>query len=300
MPNLLILQKYAAKMKLTTPVEMEKTPFRIGLGNKTMVLGSCFADNIGKHMLDAGFDVMINPFGTLYNPASIESAVSRLDRAEPFEDRDCVEMGAGAGLVCSFEHHTSFARKDAGEFLENANSRLREASCFWKECDRAIITLGTAMVWKHCGRVVSNCLKRPGNEFTHEMLNTHEIVSSIRSIVSGHPEKEFLFTVSPVRHLGDGAHANTLSKAALQLAVEACRDLGIGYFPAYEIVCDELRDYRFYAEDLVHPSKTAIDIIWERFTGTMVPESDLARILENEKTTRRMAHRQMLGQKTER
>lgn len=287
-------------MKLTTPVDIEKAPFRIGLGDKTMVLGSCFADNIGKHMIDAGFDVMVNPFGTLYNPASIESAVIRMDKVEVFSENDCIEMGAGAGLICSFEHHTSFARKTAGEFLDNANSRLMEASLFWKECRRVMITLGTAMVWKHDGRIVSNCLKRPGYEFTHEMLSIDEMVSCIRNIVSSHPEKQFIFTVSPVRHLGSGAHVNTVSKAGLQLAIEACMDLGINYFPAYEIVCDELRDYRFYAEDLVHPSKTAIDIIWERFTGSMVPESDISRIIANEKASRRMAHRHMLGESTER
>lgn len=278
-------------MRLITPVTSTDFPVSISLKDKIMILGSCFADNIGSKMKDSGFDVCVNPFGTLYNPASVCSAVERLDSGRPFTGEDCVEMGAGAGLICSFSHHTSFARPGRDEFLENANARLAEASSFWKECNRLIVTFGTAMVWMHDGEVVSNCLKRPGTEFTHEMLELDDAANLMRCIVSY--GKETIFTVSPIRHLSEGAHINTLSKATLQLA--AAETDGAAYFPAYEILLDELRDYRFFAEDMCHPSNVAIEYIWEKFVEAAVPESERGLLKENEKAARRSAHRPITG-----
>ncbi len=236
--------------------------------SKIMVLGSCFADGIGKRLQSEGFDVCLNPFGTLFNPASIYSSIERMRGAQPFTERECVEMGANAGKICSFSHHTSFARVEASDFLENANARLKEASRAWEEADTVIITLGTAFVWKHQpeGRIVSNCLKRPGYEFTHELLGLQEVKDLLNAIISAAPEKEFILTVSPIRHLGDGAHSNQVSKSTLLLAEESTLDHGrVRYFPAYEILLDELRDYKWYAQDRVHPSPEAVDVIWERF-----------------------------------
>ncbi|MBQ1648754.1 MAG: GSCFA domain-containing protein [Bacteroidales bacterium] len=277
-------------IKLSTPVSAAPMDARISLEDKIMVLGSCFADNIGSRLMDGGFDVCVNPFGTLYNPVSICNAVARLESGQPFGEADCVEMGAGAGLICSFFHHTSFARATREEFLSNANASLSEASAFWKSCSKVIISLGTAMVWKRekNGEVVSNCLKRPASEFTHEMLGVTHIFALLQLLVSSHPSKQFIFTVSPIRHMGDGAHANTLSKATLQLSLAKVQ---ADYFPAYEILLDELRDYRFYADDLVHPSRLAEDIIWQRFLESAVESADLPQILQNEKAARRSAHR---------
>lgn len=284
-------------MKLLTEVKNDQIGIRICLKDKIMVLGSCFADNIGAHMSDAGFNVCVNPFGTLYNPASVLSAMQRLETGEPFSLADCAEMGAGAGLVCSFSHHTTFARPGAEDFLAVANSRLAEASAFWKTCNKVIITLGTAFVWERRdgGGIVSNCLKRPASEFTHRMLSLDETASLLQQM-SGFG-KQIIFTVSPIRHLGDGAHANTLSKATLHLAVEHLTQTHQGcdcaYFPAYEILADELRDYRFYAEDLVHPSPAAISYIWEKFIEAAVPSSDQADIKVNEKASRHARHRSL-------
>lgn len=283
-------------MKLFTEVKNDQIGVRISLGEKVMVLGSCFADNIGAHLADAGFDVCINPFGTLYNPASILSAMRRLESGEHFGPADCVEMGAGAGLVCSFSHHTSFARAEAGEFLDVANARLDEASAFWKACGKVMVTLGTAFVWERRdgGGIVSNCLKRPAAEFTHRMLTLDETASQLQQM-AGYG-KQFIFTVSPIRHLGDGAHANTLSKSTLHLAIEKVaqtQSACAAYFPAYEIMEDELRDYRFYADDLVHPSPAAVGIIWERFLEAAVPASDLEAIRVNEKASRHARHRSL-------
>lgn len=276
-------------MTLYTPVKADDCQFRTSLEDKILILGSCFADNIGARMAAAGFDVCINPFGTLYNPASVWNAMSRLDSTEAFTADECIEMGAGAGMICSFSHHTSFARPTVGEFLENANRKLEEAAAFWKACDKVIITFGTAMVWLNEGCAVSNCLKRPAKEFTHEMLSVAEIKDYIGCMES--LGKDCLFTVSPIRHLSQGAHANTLSKAALQLAIA---DMESAYFPSYEILLDELRDYRFFADDMCHPSGLAVDIIWERFVRACVPEEQWPILSANEKAARRAAHRTIL------
>ena len=296
-------------MKLFTEVSCKKIPF-LSASDRIFVLGSCFADAIGARLADAGFDVACNPFGTLYNPASLAAAVARLDSAEPFGPQDCVEMGAGAGRICSFSHHTSFARATAQEFLAHANARLQEDAARWRACTHVILTLGTARVWRALelpGRpVVANCLKRPAREFSHELLSVDACAALLRTIVETHPDKRFLFTVSPIRHLGDGAHGNTLSKATLHLAVEELlsashpeptdRHPGLdpgspAYFPAYEILLDELRDYRFYGEDLVHPAPAAVQIIWERFLDACTDPADRPRILAAEKAARAAAHR---------
>ena len=278
-------------MKLFTDIPCEKIS-EISLSDPICVLGSCFADEIGARLEAGGFNVLRNPFGTLYNPASIASAVARLDSAEPFTPADCVEMGAGAGRVGSFSHHTSFARPTAEEFLAYANARLKEDAARWRACKRVILTLGTAWVWRALERtgqpVVANCLKRPAREFSHELLSVEACTELLRSIVEAHPDKRFLLTVSPIRHLGDGAHANTISKSTLHLAVE---NAGVNYFPAYEIVMDELRDYRFYAEDLVHPAPAAIQIVWERFLDACTVPAERERILAAERASRAANHR---------
>ncbi len=283
-------------MKLFTEIEVPKTGVSVGLQDRVVLLGSCFSDSIGAHLADALFNVCANPFGTLYNPASIASAVSRLDSGEPFTENDCVEMGAGAGKICSYEHHTSFARKSAEEFLQNANARLGQAVNFWRSSNRVIITLGTAWVWKAGGRVVSNCLKRPAAEFTRERLSVERCADLLRGIIQSHPEKQFILTVSPIRHLSDGAHANTLSKSTLHLGIqEALGDCSNAcYFPAYEILMDELRDYRFYDRDLVHPRDVAVDCIWEKFIAVFVPEDDIAGLKAGEKASIRSRHKSII------
>lgn len=283
-------------IKLSTPVLTPQLPVQLSLADRIMVLGSCFADSMGSRLSAAGFNVCVNPFGTLYNPVSICNSVARLASGRPFAATDCVEMGAGAGLVCSWSHHTSFARPTAEEFLSVANSALEEAAAFWKTANKVLITLGSAMVWKlvEGGEVVSNCLKRPSAEFSHEMLGVQQIAVLLKMLVEGNPGKEFIFTVSPIRHLGDGAHANTLSKATLHLALARVMEQLSGaacYFPAYEILLDELRDYRYFAEDLVHPSRVAEDIIWERFVAAAVVPGDQSQTALNEKAARQSAHR---------
>lgn len=281
-------------LKLQTPVSFPPSKVGVSLSDTIMVLGSCFADNIGQRMKDSGFNVCVNPFGTLYNPVSLVNAIARLDSGVPFSEHECVEMGAGAGLICSFSHHTSFARPDAAQFLSCANSFLEEASGFWKKTGKVIITLGTAFCYRNIasGEVVANCLKRPAAEFSREMLEVRTVSMLLENMVRRYPDKQFILTVSPIRHMADGAHANQLSKSTLLLAVESVsKYASVEYFPAFEIMMDELRDYRFYAEDMTHPTSQSADYIWERFCDFAVPESERETLRNNIKAWRQSQHR---------
>ncbi|MBQ2502088.1 MAG: GSCFA domain-containing protein [Bacteroidales bacterium] len=278
-------------MKLFTRVEPGTSSVEISYNDNVFVLGSCFADSVGMRLLNSGFNVCVNPFGTLYNPLSIAKAIDRLDSGKPFTKDECVRMGAGADLVCSFSHHTSFARADEADFLAGANACLQDAALRWKTCNKVIISLGTVWCYFHDGEVVSNCLKRPQAEFERKALSLAQTSAALRGIIESNPGKEFIFTVSPIRHLADGAHANQLSKSTLLLAVQDVLGPGREYFPAYEILMDELRDYRFYAEDLSHPSHVAEEYIWENFISFAVPEDQRARIAENLKAWKRTQHR---------
>lgn len=288
------------ELKLQTPVETGRGAVSISLKDRIFVLGSCFADNIGGKMVNLGFDVCVNPFGTIYNPVSVCNSVARLTSGIPFSKDECVQMGAGAGLVCSFSHHTSFARRTEDEFLQVANASLKEASLRWKAASKVIITLGTAWIYEYTrsGETVSNCLKIEAKEFTRRRLSVRETATLLMNMIARHPEKEFMFTVSPIRHFKDGAHGNQISKSTLLLALdevlakfpERCE-----YFPAYEIVLDELRDYRFYAADMIHPSDQAVDYLWSRFARFAMPESELPALDARRRELLRAQHRPIHG-----
>lgn len=274
-------------MKLQTPVQDTPCTCPISYDEKLLFIGSCFSDNVGKILSDYGFDVLVNPFGTLYNPASIRESILRLSECRLFTESDCIRMGSGSELVCSFSHHTSFARNTPEEFLENANASLRLACEFFNKCDTVIVTLGTAWCFIREGRTVSNCLKRDAREFVRERLSLErcsDLLCEIISLCAMAPKpKKVIFTVSPIRHLADGANGNQLSKSTLLLGIDnAISDSNsrVCYFPAYEIMMDELRDYRFYADDMTHPSSLATSYIAERFLNWALPSREQP-LLEN-------------------
>lgn len=322
-------------MKLTTPVEFPKAAVEISYGDRIMVLGSCFADNVGKRLKDRGFELCLNPFGTLYNPSSIERSIARLDSGEHFVESDCVQIGSGSTKWGSFHHHTLMARETPEEFLANANESLDRAAEFWRTCNKVIVTFGTSWCFRHIGFggkvslskddetpragdivesweagsnegfVVSNCLKRDDREFRREFIQAETTAEIVRRIVEEHPDKDFIFTVSPIRHFKDGAHGNQLSKASLLIGLDEALKTVSGqptaptltsgeprcdYFPAYEIMLDELRDYRFYAEDMIHPSEQAVNYIFERFIGWALPESEKDEFIRHEKVLRQSRH----------
>ena len=295
-------------MKLQTPVTDEKCKVGISYNDKITMLGSCFSDNIGKQLADFGFDVCVNPFGTLYNPVSILKSVERLVSGKHFTEDDCVQIGAGDERFCSFSHHTSFARGSKEEFVANANEALESACRHFAESNKVIITLGTSWCFRHneSQEFVSNCLKRPACEFTRERLSSVETAECLMKIMEmcreaegpkGFCRKEFIFTVSPIRHFKDGAHGNQISKAGLLLGIEDALDHHDGsghcqadYFPSYEIMMDELRDYRFYAEDMCHPTSQAVNYIRERFLAWALPSSEIPRLEENIRSHKRSCH----------
>ena len=251
-------------------------------GSHTLMTGSCFAAEIGRRLQDEGCDVCLNPFGVLYNPASIAAALERLETGEPFTERDVIRRvdDASKGLVryVSYHHHGSFARETPEAFLENANMALEEAStAFWR-ADTCIITLGTAWVFRlaSTGEVVANCHKIPAREFRRELMGIEDIVRRLSPLLERHGDKRWIFTVSPIRHLADTAHGNQISKSTLLLAIDALqrrfppdqasRRQGVLYFPAYEIMIDGLRDYSWYSPvNKTHPTAQAVEVIFKYF-----------------------------------
>lgn len=258
-------------MELYTRIWIPKAPFLFSLPERILLLGSCFAENIGERLAGNKFNVDINPFGTLYNPASIAAALRRLLHPESFCADDLFQH---EGAYHSFAHHSRFSSTSNEECLKNINDRMQSSSEEFRQTTYLVATLGTAYVYrlKSSGEVVANCHKLPEKMFDRSMLSVAEIVAEWKELLielwKQKPELKVLFTVSPIRHWKDGAHSNQLSKATLLLAVEELRAAWperIAYFPAYEIMMDELRDYRFYATDMLHPSELAIDYIWQRF-----------------------------------
>ncbi len=291
-------------MKLQTPVADEKCKVGISYDDHIMMLGSCFSDNIGGWLIDYGFDVCINPFGTLYNPISILQSIERLVSGTLFTEEDCIQIGAGDTRWCSFSHHTSFARSTKEEFLDHANMALETARARFAECSKIIITLGTSWCFRNVATkvIVSNCLKRPAAEFVRDRLTVNETAEALRKISELCPGKQFIFTVSPIRHFKDGAHGNQISKSTLLLGIEnfleGCPvDLSMDpyyaadYFPAYEIVMDELRDYRFYAEDMCHPSAQAVAYIRDRFLAWTLPASEQPLLEANIRIFKQNSHK---------
>lgn len=240
--------------------------------------------------------VMINPAGTVYNPASVSAAIDILTESREFKHDDLIFMD---GMWHSFFHYTDFSSDDQIRALEKINKRTSEASVFLKSTGFLFITLGTARVyrWKKSGLIVSNCHKIPAANFLSELLTVDVIVDmwakQLDRLQALYPSLKVIFTVSPVRHLKDGAHGNQISKSVLFLAIEELlkHPSGPRYFPAYELLMDDLRDYRFYADDMIHPSDSAINYIWNAFTESYLDTDTLKIWNEALKITKARNHR---------
>lgn len=285
-------------MKLTTPVYVGTSRMGISFDKPAVVVGSCFAENIGGRMEAYGFPVAVNPLGAAYNPLSVLNGLRRISTGREFGTEECVEVGAGDGRICSFDHHTRHSRPTAEEFLAHANAELRRAHDFWSKAEMLIVTLGTAWCFRHnaTGRIVANCLKRPAAEFTRYKISTDECAAALEEIATVAEGRQIILTVSPIRHLADGAHGNALSKATLLLGVDDAvsrHSATMEYFPSYEIELDELRDYRFYADDMTHPSQLAESYIFDRFMDFALPDGERPRLAEATRQAKRAAHRTM-------
>ena len=249
-------------MKLQTIVDIAPSNRKIGYEDSILMIGSCFADSIGEQMVQRNLRVTCNPFGTLYNPLSIAQALTMTDMPELIEHD---------GLWHSMAHHGSFSRSDRTEAEQAVRSSIDALQQALAEATVVIVTFGTAWVYEQAGRVVGNCHKLPETNFTRRRLSVEEIVAAWKPLLERYSDKHWVFTVSPIRHIKDGLHENQLSKATLLQAVEKLTGeagLTADYFASFEIMLDELRDYRFYADDLVHPSSLAVNYIWERFVDT--------------------------------
>ncbi|HIZ86221.1 MAG TPA: GSCFA domain-containing protein [Candidatus Coprenecus stercoravium] len=258
-------------------------PDKIKISDSILSLGSCFSTEMSRRLSGCGYKVLDNPFGVLFNPVSIANAIKFLADRHLFTADDVVPRdtnpvrkstaGHQSGFV-SFYHHGSFVRPTPEEFLNDANTSLEKASEAFRNAQWIIVTFGTAWTYRHIERniTVANCHKHPAWEFRREMLEIDSIVRTWNGITGEYADKRFLFTVSPIRHKKDGMHGNQLSKATLLLAVDRIVSSrpNTCYFPSYEIVLDELRDYKWFAEDQVHPSQEAIDIVWDRFKHAML------------------------------
>ena len=266
-------------MKLQTVVEIAPSKWKIGYEDRILLLGSCFSDEIGEQMAQRYLQVTSNPFGTLYNPLSIAQAINY---QLPITN-DQLPLVYHDGLWHSMAHHGSFSRANKEEAEQAVRASIDHMQQALREATVVIVTFGTAWVYelvesqksKDKSQVVANCHKLPAESFTRRRLSVEEIVDAWKPILKQYKDKHWLFTVSPIRHIKDGLHENQLSKATLLMAVETLiteyrtqSTDRISYFPSYEIILDELRDYRFYADDLVHPSSMAINYVWERFVDT--------------------------------
>ncbi|MCH5216413.1 MAG: GSCFA domain-containing protein [Muribaculaceae bacterium] len=287
-------------MKFRT--EIERTPCRWNINHKDgiLMLGSCFTDNIGSMLRNALFDVDINPFGTTFNPASIASSLARIYDNSPFEPYELVER---EGRWISMWHHSAMALPSQNETLRLINNRIFNAHQILASAQVLIITWGTAWVFerKSDGMLVNNCHKFPATDFNRQLLDVKEIADTYVMLFDVlwrlNPNLRVILTVSPVRHLSDGLSGNQISKSKLRIAAdEICNRCGedkVVYFPAYEALNDDLRDYRYYASDMVHPSDMAINYIYELFIDIFTNEQTRQIAKECESYSRLAAHRVM-------
>jgi len=279
-----------------------RTPVSVGPeislthADRIVTFGSCFADLLGNLLAKSGFNVEQNPFGVLYNPMSVVKGIECLWYDLPFTEEDLFEY---QGYYGSFMHHTSFSGTDRQQVLDNIRHRARQASRALHEATCLVLTFGTAWVFAlaETGRIVANCHKMPDYLFVRRRLEVAEIVDHysgfLEQMFEEKPDLKVVMTVSPIRYLKDGAHENTLSKSVLHLAVEelGLRFPQISYFPAYELLLDDLRDYRFYDDDLIHPSSSAVRYIWQQF-GTFAFDKTTRDIIQQlEQIHKAMEHK---------
>jgi hypothetical protein len=291
-------------MELRTIVRIPPSDMRITYSDPVIFIGSCFATSIGKQLESGRMPVMINPSGTVYNPISVCNTITTITSGKKYRIPDLYNHN---GTWLSFNHYTEFSSDDPEIVLKNINSKIEVAGNFISASKFLFITFGTARVyrWKKSGRIVSNCHKIPAGEFTEELLSVKDVVSlwkkQLDSLKSMFPALKIVFTISPVRHWKDGAHGNQVSKSVLLLAVEELlrHPSKPGYFPAYEIVMDDLRDYRFYDDDMLHPSAAAVRYIWDAFSECYLEDKTKILWKEVDGITKAMSHRIQSGSEKE-
>jgi hypothetical protein len=285
----------SAADRFRTVIDVQEMPERISHHDHILCAGPCFAETMGKRLRDFRFDACVNPSGPLFNPASIAALLRRLDLQEPYTETDLFESN---GLWHSWDHHGRFSATAPGGCLSAINAALAAGSRAFKNLDVLMLTFGTAFVYRlgATGKVVANCHKQPSGLFERALLTVRDIVDEYTRLFSYvyefYPDVRCIVTVSPVRHLRDDPHENLVSKSTLVCAVHELEKAfpGLYYFPAYEIMMDELRDYRFYDADMAHPNEIAIEYLWEKFVEACVDEDSTKFIKDYEPIRNAMEH----------
>ena len=284
-------------MNFTTKIPITQNANPIDYNSKIVSFGSCFAENMGDKLLYYKFQTQVNPFGIIFNPFSIEKLIERVVLQRYFTKDDIFFFNER--WHC-YEVHSELSDADSEVFLSKLNQILLDTQKQLQQATHIIITYGTSWVYRHIetNAIVANCHKVPQKQFSKELLSIDSIQKSIQNTVSLiatlNPKCNFIFTVSPVRHLKDGFVENQVSKAHLIAAIYATtntKQQTLNYFPSYEIMMDELRDYRFYADDMMHPSPMAIDYIWERFAATQIAANAIATMELVQTIQKGLAHR---------
>ena len=286
-------------MEFRTTVKTGENRAWLHHSDSVMLLGSCFSDNIGAKLQGALFRTLVNPMGTLYNPMSIARGVDHLIDCEPIAGQDLFMQ---SGMWNSFDFHSRYSLPDKQATLDRMNNRILQGHEMLKSAHLLTITLGTALVYrlKSTGKIVANCHKVPQHEFERKMATVNEMVQTLDTMLSRlhefNPELRIILTVSPIRHIADGLDTNSLRKASLRVAIHeamARHREYCDYFPAFEIMTDDLRDYRFYASDMVHPSDVAVEYIWQAFQATYLDDRSALAVARCERIHKRLQHRPM-------
>ncbi|AZI22419.1 hypothetical protein EIH07_04870 [Chryseobacterium taklimakanense] len=284
-------------MKFRTEVNIADSEEKIEVNDKIFSIGSCFSSEISALLANGQLRALNNPFGTIFNPYSINVAVKKLHDSEFYTENDLITYHE---QVISLDHHTSFNSAFTHKTLEKINSGIEEGNLFLQSAKWVIVTYGTAFIHEFLpkNKLVANCHKIPGKFFEKRLLSNQEISNSIRDTILNlkdicPQDVQILFTVSPVRHTKDGMVENTLSKAKLISAIhEVIPDFeNCQYLPVYEIMMDDLRDYRFYKEDMIHPSSQAVNYIFEKFGNAFFSDETMDFIEENFKIHQALQHK---------
>lgn len=287
-------------MKLQTTIPLLKTNRNlIDYQSKVFLLGSCFVENMGKKLEYFKFQSWYNPFGVLFHPKAIETLVIKAVQQKEYTEEDVFFNNE---QWHNYDAHSKMSHILKETVIENLNQQLKITRKHIKEASHIVMTLGTAWVYKDVktGLPVANCHKVAQNDFRKELLSIKEITEALlnmrKRIMDINPKVAIILTVSPIRHIKDGFVENTRSKAHLIAAIhdfiaQSSEAVNLFYFPSYEIMMDELRDYRFYAEDMLHPNPTAINYIWEKFQKVWISESALEIMAEVEIIRKGLAHR---------
>jgi hypothetical protein len=285
-------------MNFRTEITLEPATFRLHHKSKSMLVGSCFSENIGTKLERYRFDVKINSHGIVFNPDSVLTALKEVVLNQPYHQEQLHHNGSH---YVSLNHHGRFNHADAEQAITHINQDLEVFHHHLKQCDVLLVTFGSAWAyqWKEDSRIVANCHKIPQKQFEKKLLKHDEIIASwsefLKELTTFNPKLQIVFSISPVRYWRDGVVENQLSKAQLILAVhELVKQFNhVHYFPAYELVMDDLRDYRFFKEDMLHPNDMATDYVWGKFCGWCMPQQTQQLLLQLEPHLRFLEHRQL-------